>query len=169
MQPESLGAFFRQLPGVTFPGRVVQPSALDFGPDIERGIASYPPKAGAQYNAYVSAIDADGNEVSGIRPPELAEPLATFTGWNPRHPDQGAADDLMQMRGSTLVFARTRAERERSGDPRRSIAERYASREAYLEAVRSAAQKLVAARHLLAEDIDAVIARAALRWDFLHA
>ncbi len=168
VQPEPLGPFFRKVPGVTFAGRFVRPAALDFGPDIERGIAAYPPKAGAQYKACVSAIDADGNEVAGIVPVETAAPLATFTGWNPRHPDQGAPDDLMQMRGSTLVFARTRAEREKSGDPRLSIAERYASRAVYLDAVRAAAQKLIAARHVLAEDMDAILARAELRWDFLH-
>jgi Alpha/beta hydrolase domain len=168
VQPESLGPFFKKLPGVTFAGRFVRPAKLDFGPDIARGIAAYPAKAGAQYPAYVSAIDDDGNEVAGIIPVESAAPLATFTGWNPRHPDQGAADDLMQMRGSTLVFAPTRAAREASGDPRLSSAERYASRAAYLAAVRTAAQTLVAARHVLAEDIDAIIDRAGLRWDFLH-
>lgn len=166
---ESLGDFFRKLPNVTFPGRVVRPTALDFGPDIERGIAAYPPKSGASYKPYVSAIDADGNEIAGIRLPEITAPLATFTGWNPRHPEQGAADDLMQMRGSTLTFARTRAEREKSGDPRLSIAERYSSRAAYLEAVRAAAQKLVAERHVLAHDIDAMVERAGLRWDVLLA
>jgi hypothetical protein len=167
VQPESLGLFFKKLPGVTFAGRFVRPAKLDFGPDIERGIAAYPAKAGAQYHAYVCAIDADGNEVAGIIPVETAAPLATFTGWNPRHPEQGAADDLMQMRGSTLVFAHTRAERDKSGDPRPSIAERYASRAAYLEVVRAAVQKLIAARFVLAQDIDAIIVRAGLRWDFL--
>ncbi|HTO11638.1 MAG TPA: alpha/beta hydrolase domain-containing protein, partial [Candidatus Binatia bacterium] len=100
------------------------------------------------------------------RPVELAAPLATFTGWNPRHPEQGAPGDLMQMMGSTLVFARDRAERERRGDPRPSIAERYASREAYLAAVRTAATALVAARHALAEDVEAMVERAGRRWDW---
>jgi hypothetical protein len=166
---ESLEPFFRSLPGVSFPSRVVRHTPLDFGPDIERGIAAYPPKAGAPYTTYVPAVDADGNEIPGIRLPDLAAPLATFTGWNPRHPEQGAPGDLMQMMGSTLAFARTRAEREKSGDPRLSIAERYPSRAAYLEHVREAAQKLAAARHVLAEDIEAIIERAGRRWDFLHA
>ena len=169
VEAESTGAFFRTLPGVTFPSRVVRPVALDFGPDIERGIAAFPPKAGAQYKVYVSAVDADGNEVAGIRPPELAVPLATHTGWNPRHPDQGAPGDLMQMMGSTLPFARTRAEREKNGDPRLSIAERYPTRAAYLDAVRAATEKLVAARHVLAEDIEAIVERAGKRWDYFHA
>jgi hypothetical protein len=167
VQPESLGAFFKKLPGVTFAARFVRPAPLDFGPDIGRGIAAYPAKAGAPYTVHVSAIDADGNEVAGIIPVETAAPLATFTGWNPRHPQQGAPGDLMQMRGSTFAFARTRAEREPNNDPRLSIAERYASRAAYLDAVRAAAQKLIDMRFALGEDMDAILARAQLRWDFL--
>ena len=73
----------------------------------------------------------------------------------------------MAMMGTTLAFARTRASREAGGDPRLSIAERYPSRAAYLERTREAAQKLVAARHLLAEDIEAIVERAGQRWDLL--
>jgi hypothetical protein len=169
VKAESLESFFRTLPGVSFPARVVRPAALDFGPDIERGIAAYPPKSGAMYPSYVCAINADGNEIAGIRAPEIAAPLATFTGWNPRHPEQGAPGDLMQMMGSTLAFARTRTERDKRGDPRPSIAERYVSRDAYLEAVRAATEKLVAARHVLAEDSDTIVERAGRRWDYIHA
>lgn len=166
---ESLGASFRKIPGVTFPERIVHPTRLDFGADTERGIVVYPPKVGAPYKTYVSAVDADGNETAGIKPVEVAVPLAAHTGWNPRHPEQGAPGDLMQMMGSTLAFARTRAERDQSGDPRLSIAERYASKAAYLDAVRAAAQQLVAARHMLAEDVDGVLARAEVRWDYFQA
>ena len=69
--------------------------------------------------------------------------------------------------GTPLPFAPSRAAREASGDPRPSIAERYASRKAYLDKVREAAQKLVAARHLLAEDAEAVVERAGRCWDLL--
>ena len=169
VEAESTAPFFRSLPGVTFPERIVRPMQLDFGPDLARGIAAFPPKIGAPYRTYVSAVDADGNEVAGIRPPELAVPLATYCGWNPRHPEQGGAGDVMSMMGSTLPFPRTRAEREKSGDPRRSIEERYPSRAAYLEKVREATQKLVAARHVLAEDVDAIVERAGRLWDWVHA
>ncbi len=165
--PESTRAVFAAIPGARFPDRHARPARLDFGPEIARGVATeLPPKVGAQYPSYVSALDADGNEVAGIRPVELAAPLATFTGWNPRHPEQGAPGDLMQMMGSTLVFARDRQARERRGDPRPSIDERYASREAYLEAARAAANALVAARHALAEDVEGMVERAARRWDW---
>lgn len=166
---ESLGAFYGKLPGVRFPDRISRPAPLDFGPDIERGIAQYPPRSGAPHRTYVSAVDADGNEVAGIRPVELAAPLATFTGWNTRHPEQGAPGDLMSMMGSTLPFAATAGERNRTGDPRVSIAERYASRAAYQEKVREAAAALIAARHVLAEDLEAIVERAGRRWDWVQA
>jgi hypothetical protein len=117
----------------------------------------------------VSGVDADGNELAGIRPPELAVPLATYTGWNPRHPSQGAPGDLMSMMGSTLPFPHTRAERETRRDPRSSIAERYGSRSDYLERVRKASLALVAERHLLDEDVDAVVERAGRLWDWVEA
>ena len=166
---ESLAESFGRIPGARFPDRVVRPLHLDFGPDIDRGIAAYPPKAGAPYRTYVSAVDADCNEVAGIRPVEVAVPLATLTGWNPRHPDQGSPGDLMAMMGSTLPFPRNRTERERNGDPRKSIEERYPSRSAYLDKVREAAQKMVTARHVLAEDVDAIVQRAGKAWDWVMA
>ena len=144
---ESTAAVFRALPGTRFPDRVPRPLRLDFGPDVDRGIlAALPPKLGAPYATFVSAVDADGNETAGLVPTELAVPVATFMGWNPRHPDQGAPGDLMSMMGSTIPLARTAAERAASGDPRPSIAERYGSRERYLALVREAAMRLVAAR-----------------------
>jgi hypothetical protein len=167
--PESVSTRLAAIPGARVPDRVTRVARLDFGPEAARGIVTeQPPKVGAQFTCYVSAVDADGNEVAGIRPLELAVPLATFTGWNPRHPEQGAPGDLMSMMGSTLPLARTRAEREQRGDRRASVQERYASREAYLAAVRAAAGALVAARHALAEDVDAMVARAGELWDLLE-
>ncbi|MBI3637002.1 MAG: hypothetical protein HY216_12460, partial [Candidatus Rokubacteria bacterium] len=136
---ESLEKVFSALPGLRFPDRLERPARLDFGADWPRGICStLPPKAGEPYDTLVSAVDADGNEVAGIRPVELLAPLGTFTGWNPRHPEQGAPGDIMSMMGSTLPFPRTPDERARTGDPRPSIAERYASRDDYLRRVREA-------------------------------
>jgi hypothetical protein len=75
----------------------------------------------------------------------------------------------MSMMGSTLAFARTRGEREGTGDPRPAIAERYASRAAYQAAVRRAADALVGERWMLAEDVEAVVERAGQVWDWIHA
>jgi hypothetical protein len=168
--PESTAPVLGKIPGVRMPDRVSRPARLDFGPELEtQGIASsLPPKVGAPYAGFVSAVDADGNETAGLRPPELLAPLATFTGWNLRHPDQGAAGDLMSMMGSTLPFPLTRTDRERAGDPRRSIEERYGSRAGYLAKLREAVAPSVAARHLLAEDVDAIVERGGALWDYLH-
>jgi hypothetical protein len=166
---ESTAPVFRAIPGVRFPERVVRPARLDFGPEWPRGIVTeLPPKVGAAFPTFVSAVDTDGNEVAGIRGPELLVPLATSTGWNPRHPDQGAPGDLMSMMGSTLPLPRTRAERQLTGDPRPSIEQRYPSRAAYLAEVREAAQRLVADRHVLAEDVDAIVERAGRLYDLLQ-
>jgi hypothetical protein len=166
---EATAGVFRAIPGVRFPDRVVRPTRLDFGPELSRGIVTaLPPKVGAPFPAFVSAVDADGNEVAGVRPVELQAPIGTFTGWNPRHPEQGAPGDLMSMMGMTLPFPRTREERERTGDPRRSIAERYPSRNAYLAGVRHAAEALVAARWTLAEDVDTIVERAGRQWDLFQ-
>jgi hypothetical protein len=168
VEAESTAPYFRSLTGARFPERIVRPHKVDFGPEFERGIPTYPAKVGAAYRTYVPAIDSDGNEVTGIRPPELLAPLATYCGWNPRHSEQGGAGDVMSMIGSTLPFPRTRAEREKSGDPRKSIEERYPSREAYLERVREETQRLVAARYVLAEDVEAIVERAGQVWDWVQ-
>jgi hypothetical protein len=167
--PEATRAAFERIPGARFPDRVARPRRLDFGPEVDRGIvAELPPRAGASFVTFVSSVDDDGNETAGIRSWELRVPLATFTGWNPRHPEQGAPGDLMAMLGSTFPFARTAAERAADGDPRPSIAERYSGREAYVRRVREAAESMVAARQLLAEDLDAIATRAGELWDFIH-
>jgi hypothetical protein len=161
---------FTAIPGVRFPDQIERPVRLDFGPRGARGVCTtLPPAAGAPYASVVSALDADGNEIAGIRPAELRVPVATFSGWNVRHPDQGAPGDLMSMIGSTLPFCRTADERARSGDPRPSLAERYPSRDAYLVRVRAACRELVALRHMLAEDVDAAVARAGRLYDWVQA
>jgi len=73
------------------------------------------------------------------------------------------------MMGSTLPFARSEAERARNGDPRASVAERYGSREAYLDAVRAAARRLVGERFMLEEDVEASVARATRLWAFCES
>ena len=115
----------------------------------------------------VPRIDADGNEVAGLRLPDVSVPLATYTGWNPRRPETGGAHLLVRASGSTIPFARTQQERLAGGDPRPSIEERYASRELFLERVRSAALALVDERYLLGADVDALVEASAQRYDEL--
>jgi hypothetical protein len=166
VDPEALRKVFDAIPAARYPRRHARPQRLDFGADAEmRRITVAPPKVGAPYGTRVSAVDADGNEVAGIVLPELAHPLATHTGWNLRHPDIGGAEQLLVFAGATLPFARTRAAREASGDPRPSIQERYASRDEYLTRVRDAAQWLARDGYLLDEDVATSLAFAARMWD----
>src|SRR5262249_18963365 len=102
--------------------------------------------ADAAYGTRVAAVDADGNEAAGIRLPDVAVPLATYTGWNVY---RAAPSELCDRDGSAIFFARTKAEREASGDPRLSLEERYGSRDAYVAKVKAAADALVAERLLL--------------------
>jgi hypothetical protein len=110
-------------------------------------------------------VDADGNERAGIMLPELSVPLATHTGWNPRHPDIGGSGQLLAFAGTTVPFARTRREREALNDPRPSIEERYRSRDDYLARVRAAAAKLAQKGYLLEEDVELSVTTAARMWD----
>ncbi len=132
--PEHLAATFRAIPGVNFPEPLRRFERLDFGP--QAGIATHvPPEPGKPYPRLVPAVDQDGNEVCGIRLPFQTVPLATHTGWNLRHPDIGGAGQTLAsggasggtLIGATIPFPATREARQATGDPRRSIAERYAS------------------------------------------
>ena len=94
-------------------------------------------------------------------------PLAAHTGWTLRHPEIGGAEQLLVFAGATIPFPLTRRDRERTGDPRASLEERYPSREAYLERVRAAAADLVAARYMLGEDVELSVTMAGRMWDWL--
>lgn len=116
---------------------------------------------------FVPQVDTDGNETSGISHPEVAVPLATYTGWNFTHPDAGDPDTLVALTGSYIPFPATRKHRERTNDPRPSIEERYASREDFLARVEAAGRELIDQRYLLEEDLSAVLERAVQHWDLL--
>ena len=140
---------------------------LDFGPDWSRGIVTIePPRIGKAFVGLVPAVDEAGNDRAGIRLPEVAVPLATHTGWNYRRPSIGAPDRLASEIGSYLPLPKTSADRERSGDGRRSIEERYSSREDYLGRIAMAAVALVKDGYLLAEDTPEIIQRAAAHYDW---
>lgn len=158
---------FPQIPGFAVANYAYAPRRLDFGPEyLTKGIVAYePPHAGGAYPVLVPSVDADGNETSGIRLPELVFPLATHTGWNLRSPSVGAPDQLYSLIGSQVAFARTKADREKIGDPRLSIAERYRSRSEYLTKVEAAARALAAQHFLLEADLPRVVALAGRHWD----
>jgi alpha/beta hydrolase family protein len=104
-------------------------------------------------------IDADGNEVPGIKSPLLAAPLGTYTGWNvtAAGPLKGQSCGLV---GGFIPFAKTKTERIAQGDPRPSLEERYHSHDEYVKIVSAAAATLVRERYLLQQDADAMIKQA---------
>jgi hypothetical protein len=147
---------FPAIPGVGDPRTIEGPGHLDEG-----HFAALP--------FLVPKVDADGNEVAGIRVPELVVPLATTTGWNFRAERVGNPTTLYALLGSYVPFARTKAEREARRDPRLSVEERYRDREDYLGRIRTAAASLVKDRFLLQEDIDDVVQRATRHWAYATA
>ena len=112
-----------------------------------------------RYRVLVPTTDADGIDVPGVRLPDVDVPLGTHTGWNLRK-DGFAAGDLCGLNGSFLPFAQTQAQREASGDPRLSVAERYSSHGDYVAKVRTVANRLRDSRYLLPEDAEAYVAKA---------
>jgi len=156
---------FPKIPGVNMPHEVNLAYHLDFGPQWKSGIISNePPKVGKAFAVLVPQTDGDGNDLGGVRLPELQAPLAAYTGWNLRDPSIGAPDLRLSFLGSFLPFARNAADREKSGDPRPSIVERYASREQYMGKFAEAAKKLIQERFLLPEDLPAVLERGRREW-----
>jgi hypothetical protein len=142
------------MPGVA--GVAVAPGANRIAPPVDW--VDPPARLDNFYGTRVSAVDADGNEIAGIRLPPIAVPLGTYTGWNVYRAQPG---ELCDRDGSLLPFAGTAEERQRTGDPRPSLAERYGSLEAYVARVRAAAEALVADRLLLPADADACVKAAA--------
>jgi Alpha/beta hydrolase domain len=128
-------------------------------------VTQEPPKMGKAFAILVPQVDADGNDIAGVRMPELNVPLATYTGWNLFNAKAGPTNVLSSMQGSYIPLARGPNDRERSKDPRRSIDERYRNKDEYLGLVSKAAQELVDQRFLLADDLSMILANAGKHWD----
>ena len=163
---ETLAENFERIPGVRLPDPLPAIGSFDYGPEVGLGRATkLPPDIRGPYPALVPAVDEDSNDLGGIRVPDVAVPLATYTGWNARHPDIGGEGQPMVLAGATLTFQRTGSERKAKGDPRPSIEERYRSKEAFLEEIRKAATDLVQEGYMLAEDVELVVKNSAQRYD----
>ncbi len=156
---------FPTIPGVNKAHEANAAYRIDFGPDWQNGILSVePPKVGAAYPVLVPQVDGDGNERDGVRLPEVMVPLATYASWDLRDPSIGAPDQRVAFEVSYIPFPKSEAERRASGDPRRSIAERYSSREDYLRRYAKAVDDLVRQRWILPEDRDALLRRGEQEW-----
>ncbi len=159
---------FPKLPTVNMPVVTMKAYRADYGPDfIRKGIVTQePPAIKSAFAILVPQVDADGNELAGIRLPELTVPVATYTGWNMFNEKSGPTNVLSSMQGSFIPLARSKADRDTSGDPRRSIEERYRGRDQYLAEITKAANDLVTKGYLLKNDVPRIVAQAGTRWDF---
>ena len=162
---EHLTEFFRSIPGMGSPIEWPQRRRMIYDPNSAQGAVLRGGREGEPYGFLVSAVDSDGNEVAGIRLPDVSVPLATHTGWTFRHPGAVGGGHFIPAQGATVPLARTRRERQESRDHRPSIEERYASLEDYLTRVRRACEELVREGFLLSGDVEHVLEGASARWE----
>jgi hypothetical protein len=139
----------------------------DWGPGFHAadgsGVAGKaPPPIRDVLAMYAPKVDEDGNELGGVPVVLLDAPLGTYLGWNitaggarPFHQGQ-----ICNYVGGMVPFARTAAERQGNGDPRRSLEERYRNHDGYVEAVRRATERAMAAGFLLREDAERLVRQA---------
>jgi hypothetical protein len=162
---------FPKIAGVTTTTAVHKAYRADYGPRfLSEGIVSVePPRIGTAFPILVPQVDADGNGVAGIRMPELAAPLATYTGWNLFNDRSGPTNVLSSMQGSYIPLPRSSAERKRTSDPRQAIDERYHDKDQYLAQVDKAARELIDQRLLLEEDRAAILRNAGRHWEIATA
>lgn len=154
VSPQQSVQGFPAIPGVRYMGK---PADLHVN-DITTQPANH--VKGKEYPLLVPKVDKDGNEIAGIRAVNLQVPLATHAGWNLRAKGF-IEDELCYLNGQYIPFAKTKEEREKSGDPRLSIEERYKDLADYVQQVSRAARSLVDERFLLPEDAERLIAEAA--------
>jgi hypothetical protein len=162
---------FPALAGVGKPTEAHKAYRVFYGLDFaSKGIISVdPPETNSAFPILVPQVNNDGNELAGVKMPEISVPLATYTGWNLFNAEAGPTSLLSSMQGSYIPLPRTRADRERTKDPRMSIEERYESRDRYLALVSAAAQDLVKQRYMLEDDVDDIVKRAGEHWSLLFA
>ena len=160
VSPNRIG--FPKIPGVRFAGLHNRQLFLDYGPQILRGkMTIHPPKPMGEsaYRILVPRVDKDGNDIDGIRLPQVEVPIGTYTGWNLR-PRGLAEGELAGLLGSYIPFAKTKKARRKNGDPRSSIEERYRNKIDYIERIATAARLLVERRYLLLEDAERIVVEA---------
>tara|TARA_Y100000588_G_scaffold75539_2_gene78740 strand:- start:29 stop:2044 length:2016 start_codon:yes stop_codon:yes gene_type:complete len=158
---------FPDIPGVLAPLGPNRLAPYDFGPDASAGLLTLQPpvRNSGDYTILVPAVDQDGNEIAGVRAPMVQAPLGTYTGWNLR--DRGHGEGYMhEFTGSTIPLPQSEEVRRATRDPRPSVQSRYPDRESYLEALRTAAEKLVQDGLMLEEDVGRSIAESR-NWHWL--
>ena len=162
---------FPKIPALRIPARYLIPPRLDFGPRFAaEGIADLtPPQPKEPFAARVPMPDSDGIDRGGLRAPEIDAPLGTYTGWNLYNAATEAPDRIGRWDGSFIPFPRSEDEKIATGDPRLSVAERYVSRDAYLEKFAAAILSLAERELILGDDVNPMIDRAGRLYDRLMA
>ncbi len=162
---------FKRLPeqATPDPSKLWVIRTIDLGPRADEGVGIYPPVEGDAYQCLVSAVDDDGNEIGGVRLPDVSVPVATHSGWNTRSPETGAPDQQIPMQGFTRWFPLTEQQRLANKDPHRSVEERYESRGRYEQLVRAEAEQLVKDGYVLEEDLELVVENALARFDYAQS
>jgi hypothetical protein len=151
---------FPRIPGARYPDVIQQPSWLDFGrrwPD-EAIIIRLPPRRRGDYRVLVPRCGEDGNELDCLLPPEVAVPIATYTGWSVRNREAGAENDLVGLNGCYILLPASDQERLRTHDPRPSLESRYGSLAAYRKTLKQTCRAMVRQGYLLQEDVEPILA-----------
>jgi hypothetical protein len=160
---------FPVIPGVEYNGIHHTGDLWSFGPRFDEGkLSVLPPELlGTPYKVYLPKTDADGNDIAGVRLPDVSVPLATYTGWGLRAAQAGQPVPIVDgcdATGQRIPFAPTAASRQpggpNAGDPRRSVAERYADSADYVNKIAAAANHLRDRRLMLQADVDAYVTAA---------
>jgi hypothetical protein len=159
------GMGFPQIPGVFYNGIMHTGDLFDFGRRFHEGILDVQPPVlvGTPYRVFVPKTDVDGNDIAGIRLPDISVPVATYTGYAYRAPVAGDPVPMVDgcdASGQRIPFLETQAERVAAGDPRLSIQERYPDHATYVNRVTAAAQQLQTERLMLETDVQAYITTA---------
>ena len=150
-----------QVPGLAAPNTVKAGGRVR-NPQLPDGAGE-----GTELPLLVPQCDADGNDLGGIRVPDVAVPLGTGTGWVFRPAEFGSPHEFYLLRGAWVPFAKTKAEREAVNDPRLSLEERYNNKTIYLDQVKAAVQKLIEQRFLTTADLEPQLKQASERWDWV--
>jgi hypothetical protein len=160
---------FPAIPGLKVPATATQGWELDFGTNWRAGILSkQPPTVEYSYPTLVPQVDADGNDLGGIRLPEIVAPLATYTGWNLRSPSIGAPTERTAFLGSFLPLHKTAADAAAAHDPRIAIDDRYKSYDDYRGKFQKAVDELVQEHYILAEDGPALLGNSQKEWNWVQ-
>jgi hypothetical protein len=146
-----------KVPGMASPNAVKAGGRVR-NPQLPGGVGE-----GAELPLLVPQVDADGNDLGGIRMPDVGVPLGTATGWVFRPAAFGSPHEFYLLRGAWVPFVKT----QDANDPRPSLAERYASKDAYLDQIKAAVQKLIEQRFLTTADLEPQLKQASARWDWV--